>query len=184
MYCNDEVLKASTLEWGPGNELPEVVEMNSFNALAGAMLILKFQRVFDDVELSNDVSDKTGVEASKIENFDLTRDGLKIVNFWASWCAPCLAERPLLNKIADLGIPIYGVNYKDEEQNALNFLVEHGNFYSSEVSDESGYIGLDWDIFGISQTFLIDSKGHIIDRILEPITKNILDKRILPNVDK
>ncbi len=80
------------------------------------------------------------------------RDGkVKLVNFWASWCAPCRAEHPNLTKLKAEGVTIYGVNYKDKPDAALGFLNGLGNPYAAIGADESGRMGIDWGIYGVAR---------------------------------
>jgi cytochrome c biogenesis protein CcmG/thiol:disulfide interchange protein DsbE len=85
------------------------------------------------------------------------RDGrVKLVNFWASWCGPCRAEHPNLTRLQAEGVTIYGVNYKDRPEAAAGFLAELGNPYAAIGADESGRMGIDWGIYGVPETFVID----------------------------
>ncbi len=116
----------------------------------------------------------------ELKDSDLRKDGLKIVNFWASWCAPCRAEHPNLTLLAEQGIPIYGVNYKDEPQNALGFLAELGDPYKAIGADESGRMAIDWGVYGVPETYIIDGSGKVVLRFAGPITKRHPDDTILP----
>ncbi len=113
---------------------------------------------------------------------DLTADGVKLVNFWASWCAPCRAEHAQLETMAKEGITIYGVNYKDEDIKALRFLDELGNPYAALMADKKGRTGLDWGLYGVPETFVIDKDGVIIKRFAGPITESVLDSVIRPAI--
>ena len=110
---------------------------------------------------------------------DLKADGIKLVNFWASWCGPCRVEHPTLQALADEGIVIHGVNYKDQLKNATGFLEELGNPYIKLAKDE-GRTGLDWGMYGVPETFIIDGDGKVLLRQAGPITKRILDEIIRP----
>lgn len=110
---------------------------------------------------------------------DLTSDGIKLVNFWASWCGPCRVEHPTLQALADEGIIIHGINYKDQENNALGFLKELGNPYVKLARDE-GRTGLDWGLYGVPETFVIDSGGKVLLRHAGPITQRVLEETIRP----
>jgi cytochrome c biogenesis protein CcmG/thiol:disulfide interchange protein DsbE len=114
---------------------------------------------------------------------DLTDSGFKIVNFWASWCAPCRVEHPNIQQLADLGIPVYGVNYKDKPAQALKFLDSLGNPYKSIGADD-GRTGLDWGLYGVPETFIIDNTGTVLLRHAGPITSRVMVKEILPLLSK
>ncbi len=113
------------------------------------------------------------------------RDGkVKIVNFWASWCAPCRAEHPNLARLAAEGLPIYGVNYKDKPEAALSFLAELGNPFAAVGADESGRMGIDWGLYGVPESFVIDGQGRVVLRFPGPITERVMDSDIRPALAK
>jgi cytochrome c biogenesis protein CcmG, thiol:disulfide interchange protein DsbE len=112
----------------------------------------------------------------------LRAPGVKLVNFWASWCAPCRAEHPMLEALAAEGVVIHGVNYKDEPGNALGFLDELGNPYATLGADATGRMGLNWGLYGVPETFVIDSEGTVVLRHAGPITRNILETEIRPAI--
>lgn len=112
------------------------------------------------------------------------RDGqVKIVNFWASWCAPCRVEHPNLTRLAAEGIPIYGVNYKDFDPNARAFLEELGNPYVAVGSDPSGFAAIDWGVYGVPETFVLDGDGTVLLRMAAPVTNRELENRLRPALD-
>jgi cytochrome c biogenesis protein CcmG, thiol:disulfide interchange protein DsbE len=113
-------------------------------------------------------------------NADLTAPGVKLVNFWASWCAPCRAEHPNLLSIGAEGVPIYGVNYKDAERDASEFLSELGNPYAKIAADATGRTGIDWGIYGVPETFVVGADGTVLMRHPGPITREVFEKRIRP----
>lgn len=109
------------------------------------------------------------------------RDGrVKLVNFWASWCAPCRVEHPALVALAAEGLPIYGVNYKDTPANAAKFLDELGNPFEKMGADATGRMGLMWGLYGVPETYLIDGEGRILLRHAGPITQRVIDGTIRP----
>ncbi len=111
------------------------------------------------------------------------RDGkVKLVNFWASWCAPCRVEHPNLEKLAADGVTIYGVNYKDKPGNALGFLEELGNPFAALGADAQGRMALNWGVYGVPETYVIDGKGNIVLRFAGPITQRVMDSTILPAI--
>ncbi|MGH1354763.1 MAG: DsbE family thiol:disulfide interchange protein [Thalassovita sp.] len=107
---------------------------------------------------------------------DTLRNGeVKLVNFWASWCAPCRIEHPNLEVLAAQGIPIYGVNYKDKPEAALKFLAELGNPYTGIGQDDTGRMGLNWGVYGVPETYVIDGDGRILMRHAGPITQRAME---------
>jgi len=109
------------------------------------------------------------------------RDGqVKLVNYWASWCAPCRVEHPTLTQLAEEGLPIYGVNYKDSAGNALAFLAELGDPYLGVGADPDGRAALDWGVYGVPETFVVDGEGRIVMRVAGPVTQRVLESRLRP----
>ena len=114
----------------------------------------------------------------------LEEDGVKLVNYWASWCAPCRVEHPILMDLAAEGIPIHGVNYKDQRANALGFLAQLGDPYTTLGMDETGRTGLDWGLYGVPETYVIDGDGRVVLRFAGPITPEVLERRIRPAISE
>lgn len=115
-------------------------------------------------------------------NRDLANEGVKLVNYWASWCTPCRAEHPNLQYLADKGIPIFGINYKDEEKHAKRFLDELGNPFQKIGTDRKGRTALEWGVYGIPETFVVNGKGEVTYRFAGPITQRVLDDVILTEI--
>ncbi len=84
-----------------------------------------------------------------------------LVNVWATWCVSCRIEHPYLDTLAQAGIPIYGINYKDEDAAALRWLQELGNPYVATIADREGSLGLDMGVYGAPETYLLDAGGVI-----------------------
>ncbi|MEM9012024.1 MAG: DsbE family thiol:disulfide interchange protein [Pseudomonadota bacterium] len=118
------------------------------------------------------------------DNALLAAEGVKLVNFWASWCAPCRVEHPILTGLADSGLPIIGVNYKDDPENARAFLQELGDPYIAVGADESGRNALDWGLYGVPETFVIDGDGRVVLRHAGPITGQVLTRSIRPAIEE
>jgi cytochrome c biogenesis protein CcmG, thiol:disulfide interchange protein DsbE len=111
---------------------------------------------------------------------DLKAPGVKLVNFWASWCGPCRAEHPILEELAGQGVPIVGLNYRDDPAKALEFLEELGDPYGRIAADPTGRTGLDWGIYGVPETFVIGPGGEVLLRFPGPLDPTVVEKRIRP----
>lgn len=108
---------------------------------------------------------------------------VSIVNVWASWCVPCRVEMPLLVELAESGtVPIYGINYKDRADAALAFLDELGDPYDRIGADRSGRVAIDWGVYGLPETFVIDAEGRIAYKHVGPFNRQMLEEGILPVV--
>ncbi len=103
-----------------------------------------------------------------------------LVNFWASWCVPCIVEHPQLMRLKREGATILGINYKDRTTDAANFLQRHGNPFSKLGRDEPGRVAIDWGLYGVPETYLIDRQGLIRWRFAGPITPDVLDRDLRP----
>lgn len=111
---------------------------------------------------------------------EVLKDGtVKLVNFWASWCAPCRLEHPQLTALSAEGIPVYGVNYKDQPEAALKFLADLGNPYAAVGADLSGLdTAVNWGVYGVPETFVIDGQGKVLYRFAGALSPNVVDFRI------
>ncbi len=103
-----------------------------------------------------------------------------ILNVWASWCVACRDEHDDLLAIADQGIPIIGLNYKDEIQNAHRWLRDWGDPYQVTVVDQDGDAAIDWGVYGVPETFIIDRDGVIRYKHVGPITQTTVLREIRP----
>lgn len=106
-----------------------------------------------------------------------------LLNFWASWCNGCKDEHPVLMQVAKSGeVPIYGVDYKDTREEALTWLRRWGNPYPLVAVDESGRVGINYGVYGVPETYVIDKAGRIRYKQIGPVDQDILEKKILPLV--
>ncbi len=117
------------------------------------------------------------------EDSDLRDGTVKLVNYWASWCGPCRVEHPNLEALADEGVVIYGVNYKDDPAKALKFLEELGSPYARMGADENGRMALNWGVYGVPETYIIDGAGNVVLRFAGPITQRALESEIRPAIE-
>jgi cytochrome c biogenesis protein CcmG/thiol:disulfide interchange protein DsbE len=102
---------------------------------------------------------------------DFAQGRVTVLNVWASWCAPCRVEAPLLDRLAeDKSIALFGLVYKDKPANARAFLAEMGNPFSRIGLDASGDAGIEWGIYGVPETFVIDGQGIVRARIVGALT--------------
>ena len=108
-----------------------------------------------------------------------------ILNVWASWCVACRIEHPLLVEFSKTGVvPIYGLNYKDKREDAIAWLDKFGNPYTRSLSDTEGLVGIDFGVYGVPETFVIDKNGIIRLKQIGPVTPEVLRDEILPLVRK
>ena len=108
-----------------------------------------------------------------------------ILNVWASWCVACRIEHPLLVDFAKTAtVPIYGLNYKDKREDALRWLANFGNPYTRSLSDTEGLVGIDFGVYGVPETFVIDRQGVIRFKQIGPLTPEVLRDDILPLLKK
>jgi len=104
-----------------------------------------------------------------------------LLNVWASWCVSCRQEHPVLTRFAQQGLaPVVGLNHKDQDDAALRWLQLHGNPYLLSIVDQEGRIGIDYGVYGVPETFVIDARGIVRYRHTGPITQELLESRIIP----
>ncbi|MDO9105072.1 MAG: DsbE family thiol:disulfide interchange protein [Methylovulum sp.] len=116
----------------------------------------------------------------KLASADLTGQ-VWLFNVWASWCVSCREEHPVLNQLAQQKtVTIIGLNYKDEPAAAQNWLDTLGNPYNISIMDQDGRIGLDWGVYGVPETFVVDKKGWVRYKHTGPVTPADVQQTFLP----
>ena len=104
-----------------------------------------------------------------------------LLNVWASWCVTCREEHPLLVGLAKANlVPIIGLDYKDETAAGKRWLAQHGDPYTVSVVDRDGRVGIDWGVYGVPETFVIDKQGVIRHKQIGALTAEVLEQKILP----
>jgi cytochrome c biogenesis protein CcmG/thiol:disulfide interchange protein DsbE len=104
-----------------------------------------------------------------------------VLNVWASWCPPCLAEHPVVSEVAK-SVPVVGLNYKDSRDEALPWLARNGNPYRLSVFDAKGRIAIDYGVYGVPETYVIDREGVIRYKHIGPLTPEVAQTKLLPKV--
>jgi len=108
-----------------------------------------------------------------------------LLNVWASWCGACKEEHPLLVSLAKTGfVPVVGMDYKDTRDEALQWLAQGGNPYMTTIMDVDGRVGINYGVYGVPETYVIDKKGIIAYKKTGPITMQSLREVIVPLVKK
>ncbi|MBX3687587.1 MAG: DsbE family thiol:disulfide interchange protein [Rhodocyclaceae bacterium] len=123
----------------------------------------------------------------QVPDTQLSLDDMKgqvwLLNVWASWCVACRQEHPVLVDFASSHVvPIIGLNYKDQSPDALRWLDEFGNPYVTSIVDADGRVGIDFGVYGVPETFLIDKQGVIRFKQIGPVTPDALQNVILPKI--
>ncbi|MBN15955.1 MAG: DsbE family thiol:disulfide interchange protein [Pelagibacterium sp.] len=114
---------------------------------------------------------------------DLAGNGVVIVNVFASWCVPCRAEHPFLMELANEPVEIYGLNYDDPAENARAFLAELGNPYDRIGADRDRRVGIEWGVYGVPETFVVDNDGVIRFKHVGPIDQESYQNMLLPAIE-
>lgn len=125
------------------------------------------------------------IEDSKTFSPNDMKGQVWMLNVWASWCVACRVEHPLLVDMSRAkSVPIIGLDYKDKRPEALKFLAQMGDPYNLSAVDADGRVGIDFGVYGVPETFVIDKKGVIRHKQIGPITPDALQKTILPLIEK
>ena len=112
---------------------------------------------------------------------ELADGQVKLINFWASWCAPCRIEHPMLSALKGR-VALYGVAYKDKTEQALGFLDELGNPFERIAVDPDGRVAIEWGVYGVPETYIVDGKGTIVLKHVGPLDAQSIRDEILPAI--
>ena len=113
------------------------------------------------------------------------KGAVTVVNVWASWCVPCHDEAPLLMQLAqDNRLHVVGINYKDQPDNARQFLGRYGNPFAAAGADENGRAAIEWGVYGVPETFVIGRNAHIDYKLVGPITADNFETVLKPQLEK
>ena len=115
---------------------------------------------------------------------DLRTGEVTLVNYWASWCPPCRLEHPTLLELAESGVRIAGVNFRDLEDDALEYLEEGGDPFFASAFDPRGRTSIDWGVSAPPETFIIDGEGTVLFRFAGPLIGSDYEQRFLPELQK
>lgn len=126
-----------------------------------------------------------GLDRPGFATADFTSGKVALVNVFASWCAPCHQEHPLLMELAkDTRFVIFGINQKDKPENARRFLGKLGNPYARVGADAEGRASIEWGVYGVPETFVVSGDGRILYRHVGPITEASLKTKLMPEIEK
>ncbi|MEM6615134.1 MAG: DsbE family thiol:disulfide interchange protein [Pseudomonadota bacterium] len=106
-----------------------------------------------------------------------------VVNVWASWCVPCRDENPMLLELEARGYSVVGINYKDSPANARRFLGEFGNPFERVGADRNGRVSIDWGVYGVPETFIVDKTGAIVHKHIGPFDRADLVETLIPAIE-
>ncbi len=125
--------------------------------------------------------DLAGLDGAKPLALDTLKGHPFVINFFASWCVPCRIEHPLLMRLAQQDhLPLYGIAYKDKPDDSSRLLATFGDPYRQVGMDRDGRTGLDFGVYGVPETYVIDSAGVIRRRFVGPLTAETVNKDLLP----
>jgi len=131
------------------------------------------------------LENESGAPVPGFSSAALKSGKVSLLNVWASWCVPCLAEHPQLAELAKQGVSLYGINYKgDTSEAARRFLARHGNPFLAVGVDETGMTAIDLGVYGVPETFVIDGSGKIVLRYPGPLTPEIVAQKIKPAMEQ
>jgi cytochrome c biogenesis protein CcmG/thiol:disulfide interchange protein DsbE len=168
MFCAMAVLFAFALTKGDPSKLP--------SALIG--------RQAPPLDLSAIDGLQDGTRPVPVLTSETLQQGqVTVVNFWASWCLPCIEEHPLLIELAQkTKVPVVGVNYKDAAANARRFLGRYGNPFAAVGADTTGRAAIEWGVYGMPETFIVDAEGRVAYKHVGPISRDTLERTMIPTI--
>lgn len=120
---------------------------------------------------------------AEVSSASLMGDGPVVLNFWASWCAPCRVEHPELMTLDAMGMRVVGVNYKDDTAKALKFIGDLGNPFEAVAVDGTGRTAIDYGVAALPETFVIAPNGEIVYKHVGPINPGDLEGKLLPAIE-
>ncbi len=125
-----------------------------------------------------------GPGAEGLSSARLTGD-VTLVNVFASWCIPCKVEHPIVTRLSrEQGVTVRGINHKDKAEDALGWLARNGNPYRSIGADPDGRVSIDWGVYGVPESYLVDRQGRIRFKHVGPLTPQVVEEQILPLVKR
>jgi cytochrome c biogenesis protein CcmG, thiol:disulfide interchange protein DsbE len=120
-----------------------------------------------------------------LDRQELGAGNVAIVNFFASWCVPCRLEQPLLMGLGkELAVPLYGIAWEDKADDAAQYLKELGDPYNSVGLDESGRVGINFGVYGVPETYVVDKEGRIRLRVVGPLTPEEIANELAPLIKR
>jgi cytochrome c biogenesis protein CcmG/thiol:disulfide interchange protein DsbE len=129
--------------------------------------------------------DPAGKVVPGFSRADLATGEPSVVTVWASWCGPCVQEQPTLMAFkARYKVRLFGINYKDEPAAARRFLARLGNPFDANGADRSGRAAIDWGVYGVPETYVVDGKGQVVYRLVGAVTEDAIKRQILPAIEK
>jgi cytochrome c biogenesis protein CcmG/thiol:disulfide interchange protein DsbE len=128
---------------------------------------------------------RNGAPVPGFTRADLAKGEPTVVTVWASWCPPCVQEQPTLVAFrAKHNVRLYGINYKDDPANARRFLERLGDPFDANGADRTGRVAIDWGVYGVPETYIVDGSGRIVHKIVGPVTDQVLTREVLPAIER
>lgn len=125
-----------------------------------------------------------GLNKPGLSSADLADGKAHVVNVFASWCAPCREEASTLLELSRQGVPLVGIAYKDRTENTRKFLADDGDPFGAVGADETGRTGIDFGVYGVPETYVVDGRGIIVEKIVGPLTTDAIRGQLLPALAK